>query len=69
MLYGEVRHMCGTDVEGDGNQDSANTEIISGLFGMNIKDSGYIGDADINRDGTIIIRDLSLAATAKAATI
>jgi len=52
--YGEARHQWGHDVDGDGDADSADEDVITvDAWLASIGDVGYDVDADLDRDGDV----------------
>jgi len=58
--YGQARHSWKSDVDGDGDSDSADQSIISSVQNKTIDQAGYDADADINRSGKITLADSAL---------
>jgi len=56
--YGEARHQWGHDVDGDGDADSADEDVITvDAWMTSIGDVGYDVDADLDRDGDVDAAD------------
>jgi len=53
--YGEARHWKAADLDGDGDVDNDDKDILWDAWGnsSDIADAAYNADADINRDGTV----------------
>jgi RHS repeat-associated protein len=59
--YGRARHHWPADVDGDGDHDSTDQDIVRTLMGNDIDDPAYDAAADLNRDGTVSFADWLLA--------
>jgi RHS repeat-associated protein len=59
--YGRARHHWFEDVDGDGDHDTADLNLVGHLAGKRIQDTGYRAEADLDRDGVIGRRDYGLA--------
>jgi len=59
--YVEARHHWFEDVDGDGDHDTADLNLVRTLNGKGIQDVGYRAEADLDRDGQISRRDYGLA--------
>ena len=58
--YGQARHHWLADVDGDGDHDTADRDLVSSLRGKSIGDAGYRAEADLDRNGVINNTDLAI---------
>ncbi len=58
--FGQAFHHWALDIDGDGDVDATDDGLVDGAVGKNIYDSGYLPNADINRDGVINSTDAAL---------
>jgi len=61
--YGNGRHRWRQDVDGDGDIDATDRAIVSGALNKRLYQTGYIVDADFNRDGIVNSTDLGQVTT------
>ncbi len=66
--YGEARHSWAKDIDGDGDVDAADWTIAHDAQGKQIHQTGYVADADWNRDGTVTSTDVAAFGSAYYAT-
>lgn len=64
--YGVARHHWLSDVDGDGDVDSADVALVNAGIGKAIGDVGYRSEFDLNRDGSITLADRGLMSAASA---
>ena len=48
------------DIDGDGDVDLSDLQLLLATYGKSAGDAGYNGDADLDNDGTITLADLQL---------
>jgi len=58
--YGRARHQRLGDVDGDGDTDGADEDLLLAASGSVIGEAEYVADADLNRDGQIDATDSAL---------
>lgn len=67
--YGQARHHYRSDIDGDGDVDSADATAMSASLNKSIGDAAYNVDADIDRSGTVDSADLGTIIGALPQTI